>query len=61
MPFPNYKNLRLVVDEIDPKTLMIKFKVQKGMQQRYFEMSYEKFNEFIYNKKLFDFESLLGF
>ena len=49
------------MDEIDPKTLNIKFKVQSGMQQRYFEMSYDKFNEFIYNKKLFDFESLLGF
>lgn len=60
-PFPNYKNLQIVVDEIDPKTLMVKFKVQKGTQQRYFEMSYDKFNEFIYNKKLFDFESLLGF
>ena len=60
-PFPNYKNLQLVVDEVDPKTLNVKFKVQKGMQQRHFEMPYEKFTEFIYNKKLFDFESLLGF
>lgn len=60
-PFPNYKDLQLVVDEIDPKTLNVKFKVQKGLQQRNFEMPYDKFNEFIYNKKLFDFESLLGF
>jgi hypothetical protein len=61
LPFPNYPDLRLVVDSVNPETLKVEFKVQKGLQQRNFSMDYEKFNDFIYNKKLFNFENLLGF
>ena len=38
------------------KTLII-----EGVGETLTDVDYEKFNDFIYNKKLFDFESLLGF
>lgn len=60
-PFPADKRYSIVFKGMDPKTSKINLKVQKGMQQSEFVISFENFVNLIENRKLFSFESLFGF
>ena len=60
-PFPADNRYSIVFKGMDPKTSKINLKVQKGLKQSEFVISFENFVNLIENRKLFSFESLFGF
>ena len=58
---PTDRRYSIVFNGMDPKTSKIDLKVQKGLQQSEFVISFENFVNLIQNRKLFSFESLFGF
>lgn len=58
---PTDKRYSIVFNGMDPKTSKINLKVQKGLKQSEFVISFENFVNLIENRKLFSFESLFGF